>query len=266
MKQLNLYYLGGGGGGSVPDGRTVTPIADAQLWIKCAGRDENYTTLSEILADSVCLNYLMASDNAVDYLVRSTLWVSDVTSNSSAMTYIGTYDYCAETLLADSTWLSGILASSYVTSVLTTVVPKMTSNTAPEGVAAANSIASTSLDAWKAFNSSESYGWLPASSGTSNVYVNYTFEYDVVVYYAIVTRLAGGSAATSTCKFRSFNSSDSKVNQTSNFNMSTGSTNVKKVFSVPDVYRSYELLVVSDSKPDGGTGYKIQFYGRRKAS
>ena len=71
MKQLNLYYLGGGGGGSVPNGKTVTPINDAVIWQQCAGiSNPTYTSIGEILADSGMLQTLMASNNAVDYLVR----------------------------------------------------------------------------------------------------------------------------------------------------------------------------------------------------
>ena len=70
MKQLNLYYIGGGE--QKPDGRTVEPTDDIQIWLKCAGLNKPYTTLAEVLADSSTLEALIADSNAVDYLVRST--------------------------------------------------------------------------------------------------------------------------------------------------------------------------------------------------
>lgn len=61
----------GGGSPAVPDGRTVTPINDVTIWQQCAGiANPTYTTLGEVLADVGVLSVLMASDNAVDYLVR----------------------------------------------------------------------------------------------------------------------------------------------------------------------------------------------------
>lgn len=57
---------------SIPDGKTVTPTDDISIWLACGGRSETYTTLAEVLNDSVCLSTLIADSNAVDYLVRST--------------------------------------------------------------------------------------------------------------------------------------------------------------------------------------------------
>ena len=73
MKQLNLYWLGGGGGSSVPDGRTVTPINDVTLLQQCAGiANPTYTSLSQILADTGILQTILSNQNAVNYLVRCT--------------------------------------------------------------------------------------------------------------------------------------------------------------------------------------------------
>ncbi len=90
MKQLNLYYLGGGSGPTpdIPDGKTVTPINDVTIWQKCAGLAPVYTTLGEILSDSGYTAALMSDDNAIDYMVRSTEWatvatVPTMTSNTT---------------------------------------------------------------------------------------------------------------------------------------------------------------------------------------
>lgn len=66
----------GGGAPAIPDGKTVTPINDVTIWQQCAGiANPTYTTLGEVLADTGILQTLMASDNAVDYLVRSKTFI-----------------------------------------------------------------------------------------------------------------------------------------------------------------------------------------------
>lgn len=76
MIQLNWYQIFGQ---SIPDGRTVTPTDDIQIWLHCGNIwDKNYTTLAQVLADTDTLVALMASDNAVDYLVRSTSFIYGV--------------------------------------------------------------------------------------------------------------------------------------------------------------------------------------------
>ena len=110
----------------VPDGSTVTPVNDIQTWLHCGDIwDKNYTTLSQVLADSTTLSALIADSNAVDYMVRSTTWATDVCADQNAMSLIGLDDYCADTLLDDSTWCSAICNSSYFKSVLTVKVPTL---------------------------------------------------------------------------------------------------------------------------------------------
>lgn len=75
MKQLNWYQIFGKS--NIPDGRTVTPTDDIQIWLHCANIwDKTYTTLAEVLADTDTLTALINSNNAVDYMVRSTTWAN----------------------------------------------------------------------------------------------------------------------------------------------------------------------------------------------
>lgn len=73
-----------------PVGSTVAPTDDVQMLLACAGViDENITTLSDLLADSTTLSAVIASNNAIDYLVRSTSFaksealVPTMTSNTT---------------------------------------------------------------------------------------------------------------------------------------------------------------------------------------
>ena len=60
---------------TIPDGKTVVPTNVIQTWLNCAEIfDKSYTTLAEVLADEDTLRALMTSDNAIDYLKRSTEW------------------------------------------------------------------------------------------------------------------------------------------------------------------------------------------------
>ena len=165
----------------IPDGATVTPTDDVQTWLKCAGLNKSYTTMSEVLADTNTLSALISNNNAVDYMVRSTTWASDVCSNESAMTYIGLNDYCANKLLADSTWLKAICSTSetLLKKVLNVYVPKMTSNTAPSGVVSASSEYGTN-SAWKAFDGT-SASWGRNLSASAPHWLQYKFPTPMII-------------------------------------------------------------------------------------
>lgn len=170
--------------GAIPEGSTVVPTDDIQTWLYCAGIfDKSYTTISQVLADASTLQALIASNNAADYLARSTTWASDVTANSSAMSYIGLNDYCADALLADSTWLNAICNSTYFESVLTTKVPTMTSATTPSGTVSASSTLSSGSTTYKnyyAFDGNTSTKWYSANNSSAQ-YITYQFASAMVI-------------------------------------------------------------------------------------
>ncbi len=119
-----------------PNGSTVLPINDIQIWLRCANIFDKitYTTLSDILSDSTTLLTLINDTNAVDYMVRSTNWISGICADSMAMNYIGLNNYCSNTLINDTDWLEAICGSEYIDLVLNVKAPKMTSNNTPSGL------------------------------------------------------------------------------------------------------------------------------------
>lgn len=138
---VQIYYQGQwhdwqAGGANIPDGKTVTPINDVTIWQQCAGiANPTYTTLSEVLADTGILQTLMASNNAVDYLVRCK-------------------DFIKKSL-----------------------IPTMTSNTTPSGVASASGEVS-GREAYRAFDGDNSTSWRSsnATSGQSgDAWIDYEF-------------------------------------------------------------------------------------------
>lgn len=161
----------------IPTGSSATPVANVQTWLHCANIwNKSYTTIAQVLADASTLQALIASNNAADYMARSTSWASAVTANSSAMTYIGANNYCANKLLANSTWLNAICNSTYFESVLNVKVPTMTSDTTPSGVASATNTYGIGYEAFRAFDGNDSTRWASASgSGTMSVGLGYKF-------------------------------------------------------------------------------------------
>ena len=176
-----IETLGGsGGGGSIPNGKTVTPTNSVQTLLQCAGiTDKAYTTISQLLADATSLASVIANNNAADYLARSTTWASDVTADSGAMTLIGANDYCAETLLLVNAWDTAICNSTYFESVLNVKVPTMTSMNQPSG----QIFVSGTYQGYSqigAFDGNDNTYW--ASDSSVNPYVGYEFTSPVIIY------------------------------------------------------------------------------------
>lgn len=167
---------------ATPDGATITPTDDVQTWLHCANIwDKNYTTVSELLADTTSLLALISSNNAVDYMVRSTTWASDICADSTAMTYIGANDYCSDTLLDNSTWASAICDSTYFENVLNVKVPNLSTDSA--SVINDAHVYST-YGAWYVFNSSangKNQSWASAKASGTN-FAGYSFNENVKVY------------------------------------------------------------------------------------
>lgn len=264
---------------AVPDGSTITPVNDIQLWLLCAGiTDKSYTTLNEVLADQTTLAKLMSDNNAADYLVRSTSWVSGLTASQTGMNAIGASDYCSETLIGDSTWLTAILASAYKSVVINAEVPTMTSNTTPSGECFASSSYSASYSAYKAFDKVVSHDstWYASESGTAtNIYVGYKFlnpckvcSFDVVFD---VTDANPASVITSmTCAIQGSNDNQNWNTISSDFTkedctLSTTTQTYSYTGKITDVatYNYYRLLIKSQIL-NGACGRvsELKLYGR----
>ena len=258
MKQVNWYQIFGQTH-TIPDGRTVTPTDDIQIWLNCADIwDKTYTTLAEVLADTTTLSALINSENAVDYMVRSTTWASGVSADSSAMTYIGQNNYCANTLLADATWCEAICNSEYFESVLNVKVPAMTGYTTPEGVASAKSESGSYL-AWKAFDRNDSTYWQCVDNSWPQ-WIQYKFVSSVKVYLASAW---WGIRYPTQLKIQGSNDSSTWTDLTDT--LSGGGTNRtdKYIVTSPSDYLYYRLNVIQGSASQYNVySNAIQFYGR----
>lgn len=188
------------------DGGTITPVNDIQTWLKCANIDDKaYTTLSEVLADHETLYALINNNNAMDYLVRSTDWVSGITADETAMEYIGHKNYASDTLLNDSTWLTGICNSTYMEKVLNTKVPTMTSDTMPSGEVLTNA---ASPNLWTCFDGNLSTQGAVRDITSYPVRIIYKFLQPVCVRKFYYNLYFGGSGNPQVASFKIQGSND----------------------------------------------------------
>lgn len=244
----------------IPTGSTVTPVNDIQIWLHCANIwNKNYTTITQVLADASTLQALIASNNAADYMARSTSWANSVTANSTAMTYISANNYCANKLLANSTWRNAICNSTYFESILNVKVPTMTSNTTPSGEAFSTSSYDSRYVAYKAFNA-DSTGWLPSSYTTSEK-IGYRFSQSIKVYKITIKRISS-AAYTPSCDIKGSNDGSTWSSSLGSF---SGSKNANQTYSVIiNPSTSYLRYAIEGTFGTAGAdeGFKVQFYGR----
>jgi hypothetical protein len=254
----------------IPNGSTITPTDDIQIWLNCANIwDKSYTTISQILSDASSLQALIASSNAADYMARSTTWASTVAADSSAMSYIGLNDYCADSLLANSTWRAAICNSTYFESVLTTKVPTMTSDTTPSGTATSSSIYSgsgtspTTYLSFHAFDGDDHTKWAPLEN-ESGSWVAYQFTSNVKIYKSSVLLNRVGTQGSNTLKIQTLkNNSWQDITGFTSIPINT-LTNLNSNNIIEG--EKFRALFNGVMIPDGDSQYTLlstlQFYGR----
>lgn len=245
----------------IPNGSTITPTDNIQIWLHCANIwDKAYTTISQVLSDPITLQALIASNNASDYMVRSTTWVNSVVADSSAMTYIGLNDYCANKLLANSTWKNAICNSTYFESVLNIKVPTMTSNTTPSGVCSGSSLYGSNYRYYYPFTAS-STGWCP-TIGEQNSWLKYKFTTNVSIY--LIKCTIGGIPQSARNYKAQYNDNGNWVDLTNAISLTTGSRDL--IANVSNISDEFRLLCTNKMVITGGDDYAIlkslQFYGR----
>lgn len=256
----------------IPTGATVTPVNDIQTWLHCANIwGKTYTTIAQVLNDASTLQALIASNNAADYMARSTNWASSVCANSSAMTYIGANNYCANKLLANSTWSNAIANSTYFENVLNTKVPTMTSNTTPSGEV----IFSTYDDRYApymAFDGVEGFynSWASGTHETgSGPYVGYKFTKPTMVKRAIGKLTISGASTTNRIKIQASNDNSSWVDVSSTIEVVTANGNTGIDFDVICTtnthYTYYRIYKVSSTTDARFWVKEAQLYGRAQS-
>lgn len=250
----------------IPDGETVTPTDDIQTWLKCGGMfGKPYTTVEDVLEDTNVLSYLISDKNAVDYMVRSTLWADDICTDQTAMSYIGLNNYCANTLLSDETWCEAICDSEYFESVLNVKVPVMTSDTEPSGIASCSStIYQDSYMAYKAFdgtNSDPSDCW--HSKNNVGEWIQYQFINSVCTKRVYIMDRNGGVTGNEIILVLKGSDDGITFKDIASFSYKS-SSNAEHIYDVVDNNSYYSVYRISSGSASGEHLMfgKLQFYGR----
>ena len=263
MAYFNCFYAKRDS--AVPDGKTVTPTDDVQILLQCAGiTNKSYTTLSELLADTTTLQTVISSNNAIDYLVRSTTWATDMCADSTAMSYIGLNNYASNTLLADSTWASAICNSTYFESVLNVKVPTMTSDTTPSGECSANSYY-TKREPYRAFDNNTSSTWngnnLVSAGQSLTGWIKYKFPQKELIKYLYFR----GTIETTLLILEASND-DLTYAEIARGSSIAGWINYYLNFNNNNEYQYYKLTLTQKNTSGGDVmmpiATEIQFYGR----
>lgn len=252
----------------VPDGSTVLPTDDIQIWLNCADIYDktSYTTLSDVLSDSTTLSTLIADNNAVDYMVRSKTWASGVCADSTAMSYIGLNNYASNTLLADSDWVTAICNSTYFESVLNVKVPTMTDATHPSGVVSYDSERSGN-EGFRAFDgvlNSDYNCWASAKTkNTNGIWIQYQFTSPLQIYRFGIQ----WASSWTSCSYTLKRSSDNITFEDIDSFTDSVSSNDWIYHNISDVFTDscYRLDITSQtgSNTYGGNIIEVQFYGRQ---
>ena len=223
--------------------------------------DKDYTTINEILADSDTLSAIINNSSAIDYLAACTTFASTVCNNQTAMTLIGANNYASNTLLANYTWCEAIAGSDYVESVLTNMVPLMTSNTTPYGTVIFSYGDHSEYKPYMAFDRNDTTKWASSNSSPSWSYVGYTFINPVKIYAIFVKTRTDRS---SKVKISSqTDGSASWIVRTSEVVVPEGSTLVQ-VLNNPDLNYSYRCDITDGAGASGygSNVYTLKLYGR----
>ena len=247
-----------------PNGATVTPTDDVQTWLHCANIwNKSYTTISEVIADTTTLNTLISDNNAVDYMVRSTTWASDVCNNESAMTYIGLNKYCANILLNDDNWFASICESEYFEKVLNISVPRIQSDT---NKVDQSSFYNTDTKGFRVFDKNDSTIWNTADNEASNQWVQYEFDTPIVVnkvFMKAITDTKWNQYTGFPKQFKIFGVDDVGEHEVYSGENPNASSGVEYTYNFKNdtPYKKYKLFAISNFGLKYVIMARLQFYG-----
>lgn len=230
-----------------------------QSWLKSANIDKPYTTLAEVLADTTTLSALIASHDAVDYLVTAKAFIDGIVADATAMSYIGLNNYCADSLIADSEWLTGIANSTYKEAVLNVKAPTMTSNTTPSGEASASTEYDSSHKAFHAFDGNGTTSWVPLLSANPPHWIKYKFASPICAKVFVYNTYP--NKRTGTFKVQGSNDDSTWADLTDALTAIRDGQEHSVILNNSNTYMYYRMYITTQTKY--GTSHStIQFYGR----
>ena len=230
------------GEGGVPDGMTEPTLNDVKTWVKCAGLSYGSLgspTLATVVADADLCTALMNSQNAVNYMIRSTTLQTAV--------------------LGSATAIAKLDASSPFVSVA------MTSNSAPSGYAASSS-AGTGWNSSQPYRATGSYEGYVTNAVSPPVWIRITIPSAVWPYKFI----CGGQNCLSNASdykssvFRIQASADGStwVDITA-AGLSGNGVNAPALAQV-NQYRYYRIYLTAPERSSKWLTFGFKVYGKRK--
>lgn len=192
----------------------------------------------------------------------------DITTNQDAMALLGKYDYACNALLGNDVWAEAIANSDYWESVCNGSVPKMSSNTTPEGECFSGSNYSASYPPYLAFDRNTSTVWFWGAVGTNNNHVGYKFPSARKVYAMKAVFSKEGNPTNITLNIQGSVDGTSNYITLASFDTSSWVVGDNEVFVLienPSNYLSYRILANGVMLQGSGLGFtpkEIQFYGR----
>jgi len=150
------------------------------------------TAMNAIINSQTALNAVVNSSTAMNAIINSQTALNAVVNSSTAMNAIAASSTAMNAIINSQTALNAVRNKSTAwnifingTGLTAKQVPTMTSNVAPEGVASASSIVSSSYDAFKALDKNTSTQWRAASGPPQ--WLQYQFTSQVFVHTIQIT-------------------------------------------------------------------------------
>lgn len=253
-----IYEIQGG----IIIGSSVTPVNDIQTLLHCANIYDKteYTTIADVLADTVILKILIDNNNSADYLARSTEWANSVCNNATAMIYIGDNNYCANKLLDDSTWSTAICNSTYFESVLNVKVPTLSSETGSDGGETIYSSLYSGLHGYNAFDDNDATWWDHIKNQNPS-YIGYDFKKNVKIYRSSVKAYSSPSYSGLKYTVQYFDTNTNTWVDATSEQQTVGGSFVNTVINTNVSSQKWRIYYTTDYDGWNSTS-ELQFYGR----
>lgn len=248
---------------------TTKKINMYEEWLLTAGYTlDDYPEVSDIVNDYAAMYRMMNLHASVDYWVKwynaNNTILSNFTTSEVAMKAIGENDYAADSLMAIPAVLDALLASEHWEYILKDKVPKMTSNTTPEGEVSASSYLADG-PAYQAFNSdvTNNSGIWHSAAG-ANQWIQYKFVNPTSVRkFKILIGTAGGFKA----NLQASNDGSNWVNLKDGLDFVSKETVYDIDLDNGSYYLYYRLNIPESYYRANNTQYvvlpELQFYGRK---
>jgi len=239
-------------------------------WVKTRFPSSTATSLSDLTEAQIreLMTVHTAQDALYEWLSATPADFSQFASNRVAMKWIGLRDRICDKLMGVSTILTAMLASTHWEYILKDSVPKMTSNSLPEGEASASTELSTTYQAYKAFNGTTTDAddcW--HSKSTTSGYIRYKFDNPICIK-KVVMQNRNSTDATKLSAPKDFTirvSNDASTwTELGSFSNSNNTSSAETSYDVASNsgYFTYAEMTITTSNGSALNIGELNFYGR----